>query len=104
MLRQAEGIEHTAVVGPFGYRVCPVAERVRGEDKAMAAAPAESTCSHSGIFTCGAARLTTAITSGARVSRSRSAAMCSGLASGIWRGRLRRWLLPRPAAPRPQKR
>ena len=31
----------------------------------MAAAPAERTCSHSGIFTCGAARLTTAITSGA---------------------------------------
>ena len=30
----------------------------------MAAAPAESTCSHSGIFTCGAARLTTATTSG----------------------------------------
>jgi len=35
MLRQAEGIEHAAVVGvPFGDPVCPVAERVRGEDKA----------------------------------------------------------------------
>ena len=33
MRRQAEGIEHTAVVGvPFGYPVCRVAERVRGED------------------------------------------------------------------------
>src|SRR6266542_2717293 len=32
----------------------------------MAAAPADSTCSHSGIFTCGPARLTTAMTSGAR--------------------------------------
>ena len=48
----------------------------------MAAAPAESTCSHSGIFTCGAARLTTAITSGARASRLRSLSTCSGLASG----------------------
>jgi len=35
MLRQAEGIEHTAVVGiPFGDPVCPVTEGVRGEDKA----------------------------------------------------------------------
>src|SRR5580704_2798883 len=48
----------------------------------MAAAPAESTCSHSGIFTCGPARLTTATTSGARARRSRSASICSGAASG----------------------
>src|SRR5262245_17215979 len=48
----------------------------------MAAAPAESTCSHSGIFTCGPARLMTAMTSGARASRWRSASACSGLASG----------------------
>jgi hypothetical protein len=48
----------------------------------MAAAPAESTCSHSGIFTGGPARLTTAITSGARTRRSRSASTCSCLASG----------------------
>ena len=32
----------------------------------MADAPAESSCSHSGIFACGAARLTTAIANGAR--------------------------------------
>jgi len=43
----------------------------------MAAAPADSTCSHSGIFTCGAARLTTAITSGARARRWRSNSTCS---------------------------
>src|SRR5271169_6106871 len=48
----------------------------------MAAAPAESTCSHSGIFTCGPARLTTAITSGARARRWRSASICSDFASG----------------------
>src|SRR5215510_8093631 len=48
----------------------------------MAAAPAESTCSHSGIFTCGPARLTTAMTSGARASRVRSASACSGVACG----------------------
>ena len=35
MRRQAESIEHTAVVGvPFGYPVRPVTEGVRGEDKA----------------------------------------------------------------------
>jgi len=48
----------------------------------MAAAPADSTCSHSGIFTCGAARLTTAITSGACARRLRSNSTCSGFASG----------------------
>ena len=48
----------------------------------MAAAPADNTCSHSGIFTCGPARLTTAMTSGARARRVRSTSTCSGLASG----------------------
>ena len=48
----------------------------------MAAAPDDSTCSHSGIFACGAARLTTAITRGARVSRLRSKSICSAFASG----------------------
>src|SRR5262249_40626864 len=45
-------------------------------------APAESSCSHSGIFTCGPARLTTAITSGARARRLRSKLIWSGVASG----------------------
>jgi len=35
MRRQAESIEHTAIVGvPFGDPICPVTERVRSEDKA----------------------------------------------------------------------
>ncbi len=50
----------------------------------IAAAPAESTCSHSGIFTCGAARLTTATTSGARASRLRSNATWSSVACGLF--------------------
>ena len=41
-------------------------------ESAFAAAPADSCCSHSGIFTCGAARLITAITTGARARRLRS--------------------------------
>ena len=40
---------------------------------AIAEAPADSTCSHSGILTCGAARETTAITSGEREKRCNSA-------------------------------
>ena len=50
----------------------------------MAAAPAESTCSHSGIFTCGPARLTTAITSGARARRLRSYVDLLRLGVGIF--------------------
>ena len=50
----------------------------------MAAAPAESTCSHSGILTCGAARLTTAITSGARASRLALGFGLLGLGVGIF--------------------
>ena len=38
----------------------------------MQTAPADSTCSHSGILTCGRARDTTATTSGARPAGSRS--------------------------------
>ena len=54
--------------------------RVPGMD--LAAAPADMSCSHSGIFTCGAARLTTAMTSGARARRWRSNSIWSGVASG----------------------
>src|SRR5579883_1887204 len=49
----------------------------------MQTAPADSTCSHSGILTCGAAREMTATTSGARAKRPRSAASRASSAPGL---------------------
>ena len=49
--------------------------------EAIATAPADRRCSHSGILGCGAARLTTPMTTGARLKRERSIARSSSLIS-----------------------
>ena len=56
--------------------------------KFMQTAPAESTCSHSGIFGWGAARETTATTSGARANRPSSSAFPLSSSSGLSSSRI----------------
>ena len=48
------------------------------------AAPAERTCSHSGILWFSITLEITAMTSGARLNRSASASTCSGVALGLF--------------------
>ena len=58
----------------------------------MQTAPAESTCSQTGILTCGARALTTATTSGARRTARAHRPACRRRPSGFGRGKLRRHL------------
>ena len=67
----------------------------------MQTAPADSTCSHSGILTCGAARDTTATTSGARANRPNSSACALSSRSGVSSSRIIRAMRPARARAAP---
>ena len=81
---EAERVEHAAIVGiPFGD---PGGAKTRARGRRRGGSwrrrPPRAPAPIPGSSRAGAARLTTAITSGARASRVRSYAICSGLASG----------------------
>src|SRR4030088_217879 len=79
---KAEGVENVAVeCEPAGQPVGAVAEVTMF----MALAPADSSCSHGGTLGCGLVKLTTAITSGASISRRFSTSTSAARADGGFR-------------------